>query len=204
MNGDAAEARARSLPTRARGGSRLCQRPEPLQTNPVPTPHRIVAGGGLETVADNTVQSSRGKLVLASKTACSANRPASLLQAPHRSHVGDVKVDVRRVGLLPPTTTRAQTNLSCSAHAPSAFGASRTAGDVTLYFTARRTAAPAQARVRGWISCRLTRQQNYLPRCDFESHSSSDVLEAYGTGQSCPELQTLLLLFMSAAVALKS
>lgn len=78
------------------------------------------------------------------------------------------------------------------------------AKEVILCFTACKTAAPAQARVRGWISCLLTCQQNYLPRCDFESYGSSNVLEVYGTGQSCPELQMLLLLFMSTALMLKS
>ena len=75
---------------------------------------------------------------------------------------------------------------------------------VVLCFTACKTAAPAQAHVRGWISCLLTRQQNYLPRCDFESYGSSDVLEVYRTGQSCPESQMLLLLFMSTVLMLKS
>lgn len=55
-----------------------------------------------------------------------------------------------------------------------------------------------------WISCLLTHQQNYLPRSDFESHGSSDVLETYGTGQSCPESQMLEVLFMPTELMLKS
>lgn len=78
------------------------------------------------------------------------------------------------------------------------------AKEVVLCFTACKTAAPAQAHVQGWISCLLTHQQNYLPRCAFESHGSSDVLEVYRTGQSCPESQMLSLLFTSTVLMPKS
>lgn len=72
-----------------------------------------------------------------------------------------------------------------------------------MSFTARKTATPAQARVQGWMSCPLTRQQNYLPHCDFESHGSNGMLEVHRTGQSCPEGQMLLLLLVSTVLMLK-